>query len=381
MIDHKLLLLYRILAAATISYIRKTVFDQKLNSIPIVGPSGFAGYDQYPDGVFRVARLFRWDFVVCGPKYVNEIGSAPENVLSFYGGVEERIHIIKLQYAPVSLGTFTDVSLMSETKLIFGPLISYRKQSTRQAMKHLGTLVEERLAKENELGPDWAGKPNDLISWLLEIAEGEERTAPALVTRVLVTNMAAIHTSSMLLSAAFKILPIREEVERVIKEEGWTKATLNNMVKVDSFLRESQCMNGNGPLSMTLKALLSLMAVIPYGSFVSVAARPVHYDPSNYDNPAHFDGFRFAKMREAQNKNRRKISSGATWSLRGLITWFSDMESMLARDELKAMMAHLVLNYDVKAEVEGVRPPNEEFGMMFTPNRTGRGENGLQGLA
>ncbi|KAF8145980.1 hypothetical protein K438DRAFT_1629082, partial [Mycena galopus ATCC 62051] len=26
--------------------------------------------------------------------------------------------------------------------------------------------------------------------------------------------------------------------------------------------------------------------------------------------------------------------------------------------ELKAMMAHLVMNYDVKAEVEGVRPPD-----------------------
>jgi hypothetical protein len=38
---------------------------------------------------------------------------------------------------------------------------------------------------------------NDLISWLLEIAEGEERTPLALTLRVLSTNMAAIHTSSM----------------------------------------------------------------------------------------------------------------------------------------------------------------------------------------
>jgi hypothetical protein len=38
---------------------------------------------------------------------------------------------------------------------------------------------------------------NDLISWFLEIAEGEERTPLALTLRVLSTNMAAIHTSSM----------------------------------------------------------------------------------------------------------------------------------------------------------------------------------------
>jgi hypothetical protein len=39
---------------------------------------------------------------------------------------------------------------------------------------------------------------------------------------------------------------MREEAERVIKEEGWTKAALNSMVKIDSFLRESQRLNTNG---------------------------------------------------------------------------------------------------------------------------------------
>lgn len=40
-------------------------------------------------GVFRISRLFHWDFIVCGTKLVNEVGAAPENILSFYGGVEE----------------------------------------------------------------------------------------------------------------------------------------------------------------------------------------------------------------------------------------------------------------------------------------------------
>jgi hypothetical protein len=42
------------------------------------------------------------------------------------------------------------------------------------------------------------------------------------------------------------LLPMREEAERVVKEEGWTKAALNSMVKIDSFLRESQRINA-GP--------------------------------------------------------------------------------------------------------------------------------------
>lgn len=41
-----------------------------------------------------------------------------------------------------------------------------------------------------------------------------------------------------------------------------------------------------------------------------------------------------------------------------------------AANELKAMMAHLVLNYDVKFEEEGVRPPNQWFGLTFVPDPT-----------
>ena len=38
--------------------------------------------------------------------------------------------------------------------------------------------------------------------------------------------------------------PLREEAERVIAEEGWSKASLSKMHKIDSFIRESQRMSG-----------------------------------------------------------------------------------------------------------------------------------------
>jgi hypothetical protein len=34
--------------------------------------------------------------------------------------------------------------------------------------------------------------------------------------------------------------PLREEVDEVTKREGWTKAALDQMCKVDSFVKESQ---------------------------------------------------------------------------------------------------------------------------------------------
>jgi hypothetical protein len=40
--------------------------------------------------------------------------------------------------------------------------------------------------------------------------------------------------------------------------------------------------------------------------------------------------------------------------------------------ELKAMLAHLVLEYDIKAEVEGVRPPDDVFGTRIAPSASGK---------
>ena len=42
------------------------------------------------------------------------------------------------------------------------------------------------------------------------------------------------------------IKPMRDEVETVIAEEGWTKAALQKMRKIDSFLKENQRIEGLG---------------------------------------------------------------------------------------------------------------------------------------
>ena len=36
------------------------------------------------------------------------------------------------------------------------------------------------------------------------------------------------------------IEPLRQEVEAVVAEEGWSKAGMDKMYKIDSFIRETQ---------------------------------------------------------------------------------------------------------------------------------------------
>ena len=42
------------------------------------------------------------------------------------------------------------------------------------------------------------------------------------------------------------IQPLREEVDSIVEKEGWSKASLAKMRKIDSFLKESQRLVGIG---------------------------------------------------------------------------------------------------------------------------------------
>jgi hypothetical protein len=46
--------------------------------------------------------------------------------------------------------------------------------------------------------------------------------------------------------------------------------------------------------------------------------------------------------------------------------------SFFASVELKAILAHVLINYDVKEETEGVRPPDHCIGLLRFPNMRGR---------
>ncbi|KAJ7430919.1 cytochrome P450 [Mycena latifolia] len=446
------------------------------------------GYYQYRDGVFRVRRLFRWDYVANGAQRIAEIAAAPEGILSFYGGLVDllqsdytmgpeiarnpysteavrrnltrnlgrcfpdlrdeivhafddvlaldgtgwkRLHVLPnimqivartsnrlfvglplCQCRFPSLDRFL-ISFLPEflKPSILGPLLSTRRSSVRQVLKFIGPLIEARLENEREHGRDGPDKPNDLISWLLQLAEGEERTVPALALRVLAVNMAAIHTTSMALAAVLfdlaaypeHILPMREEVERVVAEEGWSKAALANMHKIDSFIRESQRLT-RGPCAPTLILLLfadSFVAVamgrkvvakegftfsdgtrIPYGAILTVAGDATHYDPDNYENPMTFDGFRFSRLRE-QRAGADIAGEGTSFFNRHMVSTAQDHivfghghhacpGRFFAATELKAMLAHVLINYDVKAETEGVRPPDLCIGVAKVPAPQGK---------
>ncbi|KAI0071573.1 cytochrome P450 [Panus rudis PR-1116 ss-1] len=271
-------------------------------------------------------------------------------------------------------------------KWIVGQFIKESHRSVQLGLYYLQPLIEERIENLRKYGGAWTGKPNDFLQWMIEISLEKGKTIDTIVRSILVTNFAAIHTSSNSFTHAIYHLaanpdymqPLREEVEAVIKEEGWTKAAMQKLRKVDSFLRESQRMNGINGISVTRKVLepitLSTGHYLPAGTIVAAPTRSTHLDEQYYSDPEVFNPWRFADMRDGDSGESTKYQFVSTSV--DYIPFGHGKHAcpgrFFAANELKAMFAHMVLNYDLKLENEGVRPENVWFANLIVPSPTAR---------
>ncbi|KAJ3785534.1 cytochrome P450 [Lentinula aff. detonsa] len=270
-------------------------------------------------------------------------------------------------------------------KPIAGRFLTRMPSSMKRATKHLAPIIEERLAKEYEYGTkDWPEKPNDLISWLLDEAQDEQRTVSDLVTRILAIEVAAIHTTSTAFCNALYqlaahpevVAPLREEIEAVVEESGWTKEAVSKMRKLDSFLKETLRFSGGGGLVNNRKVLKDFTfsdgTTVPAGVTIGVAAYMHHHDEAQYDNPYTFDAFRFYNMRnrEGESIKHQTISPALDY-----ITFGNGRHACPGRFfavyEIKGLIAHILMSYDVKLENDGVVPPYEWHGPSMDPSSTG----------
>ncbi|KAF8662095.1 hypothetical protein AX16_001205 [Volvariella volvacea WC 439] len=264
------------------------------------------------------------------------------------------------------------------------PWISPYERILRKGKRLIGPLIAERLQQFRQYGRDWEGKPNDLLSWLIESATEEQQKTENLIMRVLFLNFAGIHTTSMVLTHALFDLaaypeylePLREEAEEMIEAEGWSKAAVSNLRKMDSFLRESMRVSGVTGLGVIRKVVhpkgftFSNGITLPYGTFISAPAYPIHRDPAVYENPERFDGYRFYKLC-TDEKSRLKYTT--TTPSPGYLPFGIGRHACPGRffaiNEIKTLLAHFLLNYDWKLETpDGKRPVNLWLGYACSPD-------------
>jgi cytochrome P450 len=260
---------------------------------------------------------------------------------------------------------------------LIGKCLTHVKNAQRKAERLLVPTIEERY----RLPPE--ERPNDFLTWLMEDAVEEERNPSSLTLRILAVNFAAIHTTSRTLVVALYqmlahpecIQPLREEVESVVKEQGWTKAALFNMRKLDSFLRETQRIGGFSTIVMERKALKDFTfsdgTFIPKGSHVAAVSGPVNIDEEIYEDPLTFKPFRFAEAREGADDARAAIKNQMITTSPQYLLFGHGKHACPGRffavNEIKCLMGYILLNYDIKWSNReflegGYIPPNKPFG-------------------
>ncbi|KAJ7215153.1 cytochrome P450 [Mycena rebaudengoi] len=476
---------YCFAALGLLYFSRSLLSRRQVDPVPAIGPSGTIssfwgavrffsqgtsmiqeGYDKCSDSIFRIPMLTRWDYIVSGRSRTLEVGSAPDDQLSFQESTNDflqtaytmgpdisdhpewHINVIRStltrnlgrcfpevrdelctafedilslegnQWKGVTAYTAVmDIVCRTSNRLfvglplcrnpewmklnihftidvvmaahmirmfppflrpIFAPLITSRKRNLRKAEKMLRPILEDRLNSMHD-----ESRPNDLITWLLDAASEKEREIPSLVERILTVNFAAIHTSSIsFLNALYDLAahpenmaPLRSEVKRVVSEGSWTKEALGNMHQIDSFLRESQRMNGLGLVSMGRKVVNSQGfkfadgQTLPYGAFMQIATEGVHHDTEIYDNPDEFDAFRFSRRRDEKKEqghifNQHMVTTGVDYLPFGHGR-HACPGRFFAATELKAMLAHVVMNYDVKLDESANGIPNTKAKVYF----------------
>lgn len=266
-------------------------------------------------------------------------------------------------------------ALLTEARAIIRPIIQKRAEEKAAAAQRGETL-----------------KFNDAIEWFEQMHEGMsfDEAMPQLILSV-----AAIHTTTDLLSQTVTDLalhpemlePLREEIITVLREDGWAKTSLYKMKLLDSVIKESQRLKpiaagayqlllvhhsvANPATSVSMSRIvkedmtLSNGLFIGKGNVIGIDAMEGVWGTQNHTDPEKWDGYRFARMRDDPTKQHRaQLVSTTPEHLAFGHGEHACPGRFFAANEVKIALISILLKYDFKLP-EGVTPKVLEYGFSL----------------
>ncbi|KAJ5504731.1 hypothetical protein N7463_007605 [Penicillium fimorum] len=286
---------------------------------------------------------------------------------------------VSVNYA---IDSFTAMRELREWPSVLHPIVHWFLPSSQKIRNHLETarciisreLEKRALIRAGKLPAEDPPRGPDAIDWYRETAEARNNLTFDQSIAQVGLALAAIHTTSNLLTnvmydlAAYPeyIQPLRDEIRAVAAEDGTLKKTsLLKLKLMDSVMKESQRTHPLSLASMNRVALeqivLSDGTVIPKGASMFVSTKTLE-DDNVYPNAATYDGYRFYNKRQ-QPGNEHKHQFVATSPEHFVFGHgiHACPGRFFAANETKILLLHLLLKYDWKLE-SGGRPANIENG-------------------
>ncbi|KAJ3570644.1 hypothetical protein NP233_g4261 [Leucocoprinus birnbaumii] len=304
------------------------------------------------------------------PELLDEIDKALGNLINDSGnGSDQRYTDLMQSYAAYVTKAGLLIKLLPNwAKPIVSRALFNTKKRIRIVENYLQPILQKRLEKSPSGRID-DHRYNDMVTWLWNAAPEEQRTLHHLAIRMIFLNIVAIHTTSALLthvlfnlaSYVSYIEPLREEIFELVQAEGWSKITLEKMRKLDSFIKESQRVYGTDATSMprlaTSDFTFSDGTAVPKGTHISVTARAINLDQRYYSEPGDFQGFRFADQDPLKAQMTALNPEFITFGLGR----HACPGRFFAVAEIKAIVARILLNYDIKLTDEAAGRPKDTW--------------------
>ncbi|KAL0944766.1 cytochrome p450 monooxygenase [Colletotrichum truncatum] len=250
----------------------------------------------------------------------------------------------------------------------------------RHQMAEARNIIEPVLQKRRDMRAraQANGEPiprfNDGLDWFEEASNGCKYDAGG---AQLGLSAVAIHTTTdLLVETMLRIAEnpdlfgaLRKEIVDVLSVEGWRKTALYNMKITDSVLKEAQRLK---PVTSAIMSRVATRPVtLPNGLQLQTGERCVAdlggmFDPSLYENPEAFDGYRFVRMRRNPKLEKQAhLVSTAPSHLGFGHGQHACPGRFFASNELKIALAHLVMKYDWKLQ-PGYKPCWQEYGFVWS---------------
>ncbi|KAI3324171.1 cytochrome P450 [Xylariaceae sp. AK1471] len=273
---------------------------------------------------------------------------------------------------------------------IVAPLLpTYRSmlKSSAHAQEIIDGLINNREGSTRTKS-DGSKLSNDILQWMMEMAHGKELGRENLAERILILSLAAIHTTALTMAQALYDLcansqyfdELREELVEVLRSEAeWNKTTLLKFAKLDSLLKESQRLNSVFLLTfnrfLPTPITLSNGVHLPRRTRIAVPQYTIMNDPVNVpgEDSAKFDPWRYEKLRKEPG-NSQKYFFAMTDAQHMAFGYgkYACPGRFFASNEIKMVLAHLLLRYDWKFPEGQGRPQNFTIDSDMFPDPTKR---------
>ncbi|KAF2966816.1 hypothetical protein GQX73_g6755 [Xylaria multiplex] len=333
------------------------------------------------------------------------------------------IAVTKLQFFPPWMRPVAQY-LVSELRTI--------RKDLAKAQALLEPLIEERLNQTDMSDSDKPDDFIQWLSDALP--DEEKRNYFIQAKMQLLLSASSIHTTSNLTTDCIYDLAVHQEMQDILREEAmevfaeedaWERRdSIAKLKKMDSFIKESQRLSGNitSFIRKVMKPIdLSDGTHLPSGTSLLTPLAGISFDERYFPDPEVFDGLRFWKLRQQRQSSSpirpssptplTRSPSSSTYlettttpsksattsspsspassqsptpldSSKYQFTSIGDTNQnfglgkhacpgrFFAAQEIKLILSHLLLNYDIKLRDGEARPKPLVFMMTKSPSQT-----------